>query len=744
MIPSRIPILHLAMLFAILCCRAVFAEQPETGIVKIEGATQYEITNLEDEFKIRVPLTLQAGVKGVTPSMVSVGLGKRNDDALRQLFKPEMEASATNDSTTAVLLIKASPKQLEQGTYTLVINLTSTGTEVPPKHQFVKFDISLPEAKLAPFEPVEIEQELYFFDWLKRFCGWLKPGGDPTLPLTEISGHKTRLNDIRINQTEIEVGTNEPTHQVVTFAPVPGIAPTDTARSAISLSGPFPLGKTKGKALITSPQLSAPIPISFEVNAHWWKGFIIPIITLGLILGFVARVWAKQRIELQEARLKALGVLQTLKEEEGRHPDAEFRKPLAKAITTLQAAIKTVTATDALSNAVKAANDALTTALQDLDKRRSLAQSDLDVMRKLSRLSADLPAEVAAAVNIDTKFLDTVGHDIEVDNVFDAQTALNQRFSDIAAAVSQRIQPWRDRTKSLLDQASGLAGFLDAAFSNDIAQENSNIQATLDGLQLTIDDPANRQTLQTVLGSVRDVEVRIGGLVNRLIALFNSSMGVLRSQFGANAAQFAPLFKSADQLPQLLLDSIKNSDDQLQELQNALTSAKQEWRQVLLNALQANDAATTAQRTSVSSLLDQNQFWQAAQSVTQFLKTHPVEDQVLGEEVDQAAIAQPILVLGSSPAFTDLTPEVVATFTTVREKTVPPTVESLTVRTMRELFLAKAVRWAIASVGIVLIGYLLFADKFVGTLADVMAVFVWAFGTDISVDALLDAGKKLR
>jgi hypothetical protein len=146
-------------------------------------------------------------------------------------------------------------------------------------------------------------------------------------------------------------------------------------------------------------------------------------------------------------------------------------------------------------------------------------------------------------------------------------------------------------------------------------------------------------------------------------------------------------------------------------------------------------------------LLNQNQYWSAALSLVQFLIAHPpAPDAEADAEADAGgeAIEPPMIFTFLPRTIEGIFPEIFASFSTVREKTVPPTVESLRVSSIRELILAKGIRWIIASVGIVIIGYVLFASKFVGTFPDLLAIFVWAFGVDISVDALLDAGKKLK
>jgi hypothetical protein len=62
-------------------------------------------------------------------------------------------------------------------------------------------------------------------------------------------------------------------------------------------------------------------------------------------------------------------------------------------------------------------------------------------------------------------------------------------------------------------------------------------------------------------------------------------------------------------------------------------------------------------------------------------------------------------------------------------------------RTREQLLRDTVLQWALSATALTFVGYLIFADKFVGTNADLMAAFFWGFTTDIGVDALVSAAK---
>ena len=73
-------------------------------------------------------------------------------------------------------------------------------------------------------------------------------------------------------------------------------------------------------------------------------------------------------------------------------------------------------------------------------------------------------------------------------------------------------------------------------------------------------------------------------------------------------------------------------------------------------------------------------------------------------------------------------------------KTLDP-VSAVEIHSFRTLLFAKSVQWGISAIGLTIIGYLLFAEKFVGTPPEMLTAFLWGFTTDIGVDSLVSAAK---
>jgi len=67
------------------------------------------------------------------------------------------------------------------------------------------------------------------------------------------------------------------------------------------------------------------------------------------------------------------------------------------------------------------------------------------------------------------------------------------------------------------------------------------------------------------------------------------------------------------------------------------------------------------------------------------------------------------------------------------------TTEVLEANTLAQLIRARWLMTALSAIGLAIVRYLLFADKFVGTSGDLMTAFFWGFSSDIGLDALITA-----
>ena len=74
----------------------------------------------------------------------------------------------------------------------------------------------------------------------------------------------------------------------------------------------------------------------------------------------------------------------------------------------------------------------------------------------------------------------------------------------------------------------------------------------------------------------------------------------------------------------------------------------------------------------------------------------------------------------------------------------PSEVKAQRVRSRWEYHRLLFLRTLLAAAGLTLVGYVLYAASFVGTLPEMTAIFFWAFGTDLSIEALTRSAAGLK
>ena len=72
----------------------------------------------------------------------------------------------------------------------------------------------------------------------------------------------------------------------------------------------------------------------------------------------------------------------------------------------------------------------------------------------------------------------------------------------------------------------------------------------------------------------------------------------------------------------------------------------------------------------------------------------------------------------------------------------PAALATLRARTLGQLYRAQLGMGIVSTIGLAVVGYFLFSDKWTGNSTDMLKVFFWGFTMDIGVDALVNAGKK--
>jgi len=101
------------------------------------------------------------------------------------------------------------------------------------------------------------------------------------------------------------------------------------------------LGKTTGKMLVTSPEMTASITVNFEIFKRISKFWIIVTVFFGLLIGVLVRHFLKDKKEWEQLRIKGFDVInQVIAETKGIN-DKPFQKEINRMINDLNVMLTT-------------------------------------------------------------------------------------------------------------------------------------------------------------------------------------------------------------------------------------------------------------------------------------------------------------------------------------------------------------------------------------------------------------------
>jgi len=317
----------------------------DTPWIRLERGPTYELLDDADSVIVHVPVTLLASVKpqDVTLKLLDVRFGRRYETRLLDAFTLQPMEQASSGHGPALEIVVDLTKAAAQGSYNLLIEAT-TGTMAP---QTLELEIVHPTAKLMPIAPLVVEE----VDCILRFCSDIN--GTPLI-MSETSG-LSRLTGITLKPLDFFGESSQLVRGSITFDNAPHtLAPRTSASITYTLQGNFPLGITRGNAVISAPQLTDPLLVTFEVHKRLAPWYVLIVIAIGLLLGWVSRTRLQNEILLNEMRLKGCDLQAAIEHEIRHRTDADFQAALTEPLATLSAAIRGRDVSQ-LTNAINAA-----------------------------------------------------------------------------------------------------------------------------------------------------------------------------------------------------------------------------------------------------------------------------------------------------------------------------------------------------------------------------------------------------
>lgn len=404
-------------------------------LVALQTATPIQLCSSCTEIHVPLVADEKSTIKiDELPEVEDVYLGGAEPKAVTKF-----SAKWIGEKVPRGISITLDPDETKQaGTYDLYLNLQ-------PKSNLgagrLKIQVTRPAATIETIPKLIIDRTYWFIA--------VSSDTHPDLLVTETS----KKSDISISAvrsvSNSSVGT-EPIGGKLKFdATQPTVPASKQASLAYSLDGHFPLGNATGTMKIDAPQLANPVPFDFEVRSrvHWI--YIGITIALGLVISYFVKVWLQQTIELDQARLDAQKLIERIETEGARHADATFLAAYQNQLTTLQSTVKGKSPSQINTDKV-ALDNAWQAALQALSRRRQDQLDALDKLRDITNYIWLVPPGVVQAIDQARAAQAHVAQLIEGDDLTKAATERQQIIMDLGNGIRSAAQAWQTNEQDVL------------------------------------------------------------------------------------------------------------------------------------------------------------------------------------------------------------------------------------------------------------------------------------------------------
>jgi hypothetical protein len=668
--------------------------------------------------QVRLPIAF-TGLKAdskVTVALRGAALGNRPDTQYREAIVPALVQADTGFE----LQISIKPNSLrEAGTYAVALEFSVAGEEP----QRTTLQLVRTAAAMQPLGTLIVERVLAT-PWSQA------KGNGPPLMMLETS-RRTGLTGIDVvppnplgaEYVSVKLPPRDCENQSAT-APKAGDKPLNDFQVGPGRSrcleyesvGAFPWGALVQAYSLRSPELAAPVAVTFDVRTRLHRAYVLAYIVLGVIAAFIVKVFLQRRIDQGTARGLAFELEETVRADLAKHPDAVFRAALERPLKELADKVA-AGAVEAITTARTALDIAWRAALTDLATNRAAAQQMIDRLQTIAETDWDVPAALKATI---ASVRDDTAKSRELlasGRVSAAKDAAAAAVTRAGGAMTTAIQTWQDNVSDVLTVIPASPLGLSPATATVATTAVSEAKLRIGSTKLS--PIATAEQIIAALVGLAD-EVRAARKVARVVVLaIEQELDRIAATFGRTREQLAEVVAAVTALRPALLDGIDRPERGQELARTALAAVDKAWRAEFENI------GGQPLPTPVSDLLDQKRYDEAAIALVKALRG----------EADAAAMRAQRALLPTVAADDPVSP--VRNFETRVEATAaPPPLAALRARTRMEVARAKLLQTALVTLLAGLIGYSLFAPKFIGDFQDFVIIFFWAFGLDLSADAV--------
>jgi len=621
----------------------------------------------------------------------------------------------------AIILDEDEMKQ--SGTYDLYLNLQP---DSDPGAGRLKIQLTRPAASLEAIPKLIIDRTYWFIAW--------SSDSHPDLRVTEVSKKSIiMISGIRPVSNSV-IGT-KPIGGTLGFAQMqPEIKPGDQATLDYTLKGNFELGIATGTMKIDAPQLASPVPFDFEVRSrvHWiWIGITIIV---ALFISWLLKVKLQKTIELDQAKLDAKKLVERIAREAEHHADPHFALAYQPQLEQLRNAMNGISASDI--NTFKLELDKKwQKALQDFEKKHQDANDALDKLHDITQYDwlGLVPPDIDNTIKEARTAHDKVLQLIERDDLSAAQNKLKNTIFKLGSDIKKSARSWQICEQKIIKTIQEQPLGIPAAISAELAKSTTDVLASVH----KVDENTKLDTLEQIkltLDDLKSERAAVKGFFDWLSLAIQMILEKATEQIPMppptawNVAIFDEVRSRGEKFTTFLKTMVDKPNGP--ELSAQLKKVHQDWTDALQNQF-------TQPNGLVKMQLDARDYVQATAVAVQ-QKT----------EVGAAAATPPQLAgpaFIAPPFYRDTAgagPPIYAIHTRYHTFATPAPVVPTSVTLEKKLKMDKGIQSFILGILLVVAGYGLQLNTFVGTFTDFSTLFFWAFALDLTVDQVRVLTKK--
>jgi hypothetical protein len=715
-----------ALAFAV--CSGLAHAQANAWLDLPAGLNYSLVLDADGKLTARIPATVAANVTipegGLKTRVFDVVFKEGRSQGLASRFSIEV-AKPTSSAALALVVSASQPQTLAPGSYTVVAQVDGEFDTKNSRPQNIVLTLQRLAPQLAASASVVIGQVRSL-----RGADEVTPA---SLRLSEQSG-RAGANGLAFLEVRDQIAAAAlPDTGTLTLPATPVSVPAGGITHVdVGLNGEFPLGKSAGKIEIRSPDLSQPLLVSYEVRVRRELWLIAVFAGLGALLGWIVRVWMAGRQALIAAHVAASDAIALVRKELAASDDATYQKVLNDWRAALARVLESKEAARIADEAKKAVDD-VTAKRTGLQERLTELAKRAEPIRNVLATPWDLPDAAAAA-------LAEARHELE--------TLQERRARHDADGIETTLGRLNDGSLARLFNAAGEQGVHLAKLLRALADEGPPV---VDGVKAQIkqlaDDAAAQcpptfaavktttvDELRAMLQKVDGSFVRTSRLASALESLTNQfftwAQAELPLEASEGAAKLAPLRAAAAELAAGVAAQVRAPDTAPLQLKAGMERMKGTWKSVL--------GTLGATKPEVGKAVNEGRWSDVVAIVRDELA--PKETQLGGAmETPQALpTRQATIDMGSTRSLSAPpgSPEepMPALLGTAQERRALFS-EGRLIALAQSLIFA-----ALFTVGV----YLLYADTWVGTGKELLALIVLGFGVDLTGDSVVAVFKKLK